>query len=223
MISVEEAISGRQSTRAFIKDKPVPRDLILRVLEVAGRAPSGSNIQPWKVWIVTGDVKAALSKELLARHMAGDQGARNYNYYPVEWREPYIGRRRECGWGLYKTIGIEKGDKDRMLRQHGRNYEFFDAPVGMFFTLDEDMELGSWVDTGMFIQSVMLAARGFGLETCPQAAFCNYHETVTARLGIPQGQQLVCGMSLGYPDPDAVVNDYRTTRLAPEAFTTFVD
>lgn len=223
MISVEEAITGRQSTRAFLEDKPVPRDLILRVLEVAGRAPSGSNIQPWKVWIVTGAVKAALTQELLARHMAGDKGARNYNYYPVEWREPYIGRRRECGWGLYNTIGIEKGDKDRMLRQHGRNYAFFGAPVGLFFTLDNDMELGSWLDTGMFVQSVMLAARGFGLATCPQAAFSNYHDVVTTRLGIPDDQQLVCGMSLGFPDPDATVNAFRTTRIAPETFATFVE
>ncbi|MGI9477055.1 MAG: nitroreductase [Hyphomicrobiaceae bacterium] len=223
MISVEEAITGRQSTRAYLEDKPVPRELVLKVLEVAGRAPSGSNIQPWKVWVVTGDKKQALSRKLLERHMAGDTGKRNYNYYPVEWREPYIGRRRECGWGLYSTLGIEKGDKDKMLRQHGVNYDFFGAPVGLFFSLDKDMELGSWLDTGMFIQSVMLAARGFGLETCPQAAFCNYHEMVTEHLGMPDDQQLVCGMSLGFPDPDAIVNTFRTTRLDPETFTTFVE
>jgi len=223
MISVEDAITGRQSTRGFLADKPVSRELIIKMLEVAGRAPSGSNIQPWKVWVVTGPVKEALSKELLERHMSGDQGKRNYNYYPVEWREPYVGRRRECGWGLYSTLGIEKGDKEKMLRQHGRNYEFFGAPVGLFFSVDKDMELGSWLDAGMFIQSVMLAARGLGLETCPQAAFCNYYEMVAARVGIPDDQQLVCGMALGFPDPAAVVNTFRTTRLDPETFTTFVD
>ena len=223
MISVAEAITGRQSTRAYLEDKPVPRELVVKVLEVAGRAPSGSNIQPWHVWVVTGEKKAALSRKLLERHMSGDQGKRNYNYYPVEWREPYIGRRRECGWGLYSTLGIEKGDKDKMLRQHGLNYDFFGAPVGLFFSLDKDMELGSWLDTGMFIQSVMLAARGFGLETCPQAAFCNYHEMVTGHLGIPDDQELVCGMSLGFPDTDAIVNTFRTTRIDPEAFTTFVE
>lgn len=223
MISVEEAITGRQSTRGFLEDKPVPRELVLQVLEVAGRAPSGSNIQPWKIWVVTGEKKQALSRELLERHMSGEPGKRNYNYYPVDWREPYIGRRRECGWGLYSTLGIEKGDKDKMLRQHGRNYEFFGAPVGLFFSLDGDMELGSWLDTGMFIQSVMLAARGFGLETCPQAAFCNYHEIVSAHVGIPDDQKLVCGMALGFPDPDAIVNTFRTTRLDPETFATFVE
>ncbi len=222
MISVEDAIAGRQSTRAFLTEKEVPRELILKVLEIAGRAPSGSNIQPWKVFVVTGEKKTALSEALLARHMSGDPGKREYNYYPVEWREPYIGRRRECGWGLYSTLGIQKGDKERMLRQHGRNYEFFGAPVGLFFTLDRDMELGSWLDTGMFIQSVMLAARGEGLETCPQAAFCNYHDTVGEHVGIPADQQLVCGMALGFPDNDAVVNTFRTTRIDPETFTTFV-
>ena len=223
MISVEEAIVGRQSTRAFIEDKPVPRALILKLLEIAGRSPSGSNIQPWKVFVVTGAKKEALSAALLARHMSGDQGKRNYNYYPVDWREPYLGRRRECGWGLYSTLGIEKGDKEKMLRQHGRNYEFFGAPAGLFFTLDRDMELGSWLDTGMFVQSVMLAARGLGLETCPQAAFCNYFDTVTEHIGIPDDQELVCGMALGFPDKDATVNSFRTTRIDPETFTTFVE
>lgn len=222
MISVEEAIVGRQSTRAFLGDKPVERDVILKVMETAGRAASGSNIQPWKVWVVAGETKEKLSKALLERHYAGDPGKREYNYYPVEWREPYIGRRRACGWGLYSTIGIQKGDKERMLEQHGKNYEFFGAPVGVFFTIDRDMELGSWIDTGMFIQSVMLAARGYGLETCPQAAFCNYHDTVTEHVGIPQEQQLVCGMALGYPDVGAVVNSFRTEREDPATFTTFV-
>jgi len=222
MISVEEAIVGRQSTRAF-QDRPVARETILKILDIAGRAPSGSNIQPWKVWVVSGATKTALSQALLARHMSGDQGERNYNYYPVTWREPYIGRRRETGWGLYALLGIEKGDKDKMLRQHGRNYAFFGAPVGLFFTLDADMELGSWLDTGMFIQSVMLAARGLGLESCPQAAFCNYHDTVKAEIGIPETQQLVCGMSLGYADQDAKVNAFRTARIAPQTYTTFVE
>jgi nitroreductase len=223
MISVEEAIVGRQSTRAFLGDKAVPRELILTILGTAGRAPSGSNIQPWKVWVVTGDAKDKLTRALLERHNSGDPGNREYNYYPVEWREPYIGRRRACGWGLYSTIGIEKGDKTRMLEQHGKNYEFFGAPVGLFFTLDRDMELGSWIDIGMFIQSVMLAARGHGLETCPQAAFCNYHDTVTEHLGVPANQQLVCGMALGYPDPEAAVNRFRTEREDPASFTTFLE
>ena len=222
MMNVEDAIVGRQSTRAYL-EKAVPKELVCKLLEIAGRAPSGSNIQPWQVWVVTGPKKEALSKELLQRHMAGDPGNRNYNYYPVEWREPYIGRRRECGWGLYGTLGIEKGDKDKMLRQHGRNYEFFGAPVGLFFTLDKDMEMGSWLDMGMFLQSVMLAARGLGLETCPQAAFCHYHDTVKTHLGIPDDKELVSGMCLGFPDTGAIVNTFRTTRVDPNIFTTFVE
>ena len=223
MMSIEEAIVGRQSTREFIPDKPVPRDVIEKVLQIAGRAPSGSNIQPWKVWVVTGDARDAIAEACHARHMAGDEGKREYNYYPVSWREPYIGRRRENGWGLYGLLGIEKGDKDKMLLQHGRNYLFFDAPVGLFFTIDRDLELGSWMDAGMFIQSVMLAARGEGLETCPQAAFCRYHDTVTSLLGVPENQMLMCGMSLGYPVSGSLVNKFRTSRINVDDFASFLD
>ncbi|MCB1511308.1 MAG: nitroreductase, partial [Hyphomicrobiaceae bacterium] len=184
MMTVEEAIVGRQSIRAFDPNRPVPQATIEKILEIAGRAPSGSNIQPWKVWVATDAARDAIVKACLDRHMTGSEGKREYNYYPVTWREPYIGRRRETGWGLYSLLGIGKSDKDAMKIQHGRNYEFFDAPVGLFFTIDRDMELGSWLDCGMFIQSVMLAARGEGLETCPQAAFCNFHDTVTALLGV---------------------------------------
>lgn len=223
MMSVEEAIVGRQSIREFIPDKPVEKETIEKVLTIAGRAPSGSNIQPWNVWVATGDARNAIAEACYARHMASDEGKREYNYYPVKWREPYIGRRRETGWGLYGLLGIEKGDKEQMKLQHGRNYLFFDAPVGLFFTIDRDMELGSWLDCGMFIQSVMVAARGEGLETCPQAAFCNFHDTVTKLLGVPDEQMLICGMSLGYPVPGSKVNTFRTSRIGVEEFTTFVD
>ncbi|HUS95147.1 MAG TPA: nitroreductase [Hyphomicrobiaceae bacterium] len=222
-MNVADAITGRQSLRAFIRDKDVPLDTINKVLTIASRAPSGSNIQPWKAWVARGRARDAIAEACHARHMAGDEGAREYNYYPVKWREPYIGRRRETGWGLYGKLGIEKGDKEEMKLQHGRNYLFFDAPVGLFFTIDRDMELGSWLDCGMFIQSVMLAARGEGLETCPQAAFCNYHDTVMALLGVPGDQMLICGMSLGYPVPDAVVNTFRTSRIDVSEFTHIID
>lgn len=223
MMSVEDAIIGRQSTREFIPDKPVPHATIEKILKIAGRAPSGSNIQPWKVWVVTGEARDAIAKACHDRHEAGDEDSREYNYYPVKWREPYIGRRRETGWGLYGLLGIEKDDKDKMKHQHGRNYLFFDAPVGIFFTIDRDMELGSWLDTGMFIQSVMLAARAEGLETCPQAAFCNFHHTVMELLGAPDDQMLVCGMSLGYPVPGSHVNTFRTSRIDVNEFTTFLE
>ncbi|MCC5863170.1 MAG: nitroreductase [Gammaproteobacteria bacterium] len=222
-MSVEEAIVGRQSIRAFQPDREVARETIENILEIAGRAPSGSNIQPWKVWVVTGAARDAIAEACHARHMSGDQGEREYNYYPVDWRDPYLARRRETGWGLYGLLGIEKGDREAMKRQHGRNFLFFDAPVGLFFTIERDLELGSWLDCGMFIQSVMLAARGEGLETCPQAAFCNYHDTVTTLLGVPADQQLICGMSLGYALPEAKVNRFRTTRIEVAEFTTFLE
>lgn len=221
-MEINEAIHGRQSIRAFQKDKPVPQDIIEAILSTAGQAPSGSNIQPWRVWVATGDKREEISKACCLRHELGDDGEQEYNYYPVKWREPYIGRRRNTGWGLYGHLGIEKGDKKSMSRQHGRNYMFFDGPVALFFTIDRDLELGSWIDYGMFLQSIMLSARSFGLETCPQAAFLKYHDTVMNLIGAPPEQMFVAAMSLGYADPDAPINDYRPPRLEVDDFTVFL-
>ena len=221
MITVEEAIAGRQSIRAYLP-KAVPHSVLEHVLEIAGRAPSGSNIQPWRVYVLEGAAKDALCEELVARHASGDEGKREYNYYPVKWRDPYLARRRETGWGLYGLLGIGRADKTAMASQARQNFTFFGAPVGLIFTIDRDMELGSWLDTGMFIQSVMIAARGAGLETCPQAAFCQYHDIIQARLNIPAGQQVVCGMAIGYGDPVAKINRFRTTRIAIDDFVTWV-
>lgn len=221
MMTVEDAIMGRRSIRAYL-DKPVPRATLEKVLAIAARAPSGSNIQPWRVWVLEGAVKARLAAELMTLHEEGRPGKREYNYYPETWREPYLSRRRACGFGLYKTLGIGREDKAAMHRQHGRNFEFFGAPVGLMFTIDRDMEQGSWLDYGMFIQSIMLAARGEGLETCPQAAFAYHAETVQQVVGIPPEQMVVCGMSLGFPDPNAVVNTFVTEREPLANFVTFL-
>jgi nitroreductase len=222
MMTVEEAITGRCSTRAFLP-KPVPRELIERILQIAGRAPSGSNVQPWKVWVLDGTVKQAISRELADRYDQGNVKEREYNYYPVDWREPYLARRRACGWGLYGTLGIGRQDKDRMHAQHRRNYLFFDAPVGLIFSIDRDLEQGSWLDYGMFLQSIMIAARPFGLETCPQAAFLIFHDVLQKRLGIPPEQTVVCGMALGYPDRSEKVNTFTPGRMAVNDFVTFVE
>ena len=222
MLSVEEAITGRRSIRAFLP-KPVPREIIQKVLLIAGRAPSGTNIQPWKVWVLDGKVRDEVVGEMRAGHDAGDNGQREYHYDLQNWREPYLARRRACGFGLYNTIGIPRGDKERMCDQQGRNYQFFDAPVGLIFSIDRDLEIGSWVDYGMFLQSIMVAARSFGLETCPQAALCSRHEILQKRLGIPAEQMVLCGMALGYADRDAVVNTFVTERMALEEFVTFVE
>lgn len=221
-LTVEDAIRGRQSIRAFL-DTPVPRELIARILETSARAPSGSNIQPWKVIVVSGAVRDALVAEVTALHAAGGDHKREYNYYPVNWRDPYLARRRACGWGLYSRLGIGRADKERMHTQHARNYCFFDAPVGLIITMDRDMEIGSWLDCGMFVQSIMIAARQFGLETCPQAAWANFHAVLHQRLAIPASEMVVCGMALGYPDPNAEVNTYRTEREPLEAFVRWVD
>ena len=221
MMTVEQAIVGRQSIRGYL-DKPVPREVLERVLLTAGRAPSGSNIQPWRVYVLQGAVKEGLSEEILSLNKAGIEGKREYNYYPVDWRDPYLARRRKTGWGLYGLLGLARDDKAGMAAQHRQNYTFFGAPVGLIFTIDRDMELGSWLDTGMFIQSVMLAARGEGLETCSQAAFCQYHDVIQRRLSIPASEQVVCGMAVGFGDPAAKINGFRTERIALSEFVTWV-
>ena len=222
MMTVEEAITGRHCFRAFLP-KPVPRELIERILLIAGRAPSGSNVQPWKVWVLDGAVKEEVAGEIADLYDAGKVGPREYNYYPEQWREPYQARRRACGWGLYGLLGIGRADKDKMHAQHRRNFLFFDAPVGLIFSIDRDLQLGSWLDYGMFLQNVMIAARPFGLETCPQAAFLNFYDVLQRRLGIPKEQMIVCGMSLGYPDRNAKVNSFTPERMRADEFVRFVD
>lgn len=221
-LTVEEAIRGRQSIRAF-EQRQVPRDLVGEVLETANRAPSGSNIQPWKVYVVDGAARRALCDEILARYDTVGEDKREYNYYPVNWREPYLARRRACGWGLYSTLGITREDKKGMHAQRRQNFDFFGAPTGLIFTIDRDMEVGSWLDCGMFIQTVMIAAREFGLETCPQAAFANFHEIIRRRLAIPQTEVVICGMALGFPEPGAKVNTFRTEREPLDVYARFVD
>jgi nitroreductase len=222
MMSVEVAITGRRSVRAYLK-KDVPREVLEKVLRVAGRAPSGTNVQPWKVWVLSGARMATLSDELTRLHNAGAAQDREYYYYPEKWREPYLARRRACGFGLYDTLGIPKGDKAAMHAQHAQNWRFFGAPMALMFSVDTDLEKGSWLDCGMFIQSVMIAARGEGLATCPQAAFAYQAHTVKRMIGIPEAQTLICGMAMGYEDTSAVVNSFVTEREPLESFVTWVD
>lgn len=221
-ISVADAITGRQSIRAY-KPDPVPRQTIERILDIAGRAPSGSNMQPWKVRVLTGHARAALSAELIRRHESGDNGNWEYAYYSDVWREPYLARRRETGWGLYGVLGIPKGDRAASRKYQGRNFEFFGAPVGMIFTIDRDLARGAWLDYGMFLQSIMIAARAEGLETCPQAAFCIFHDTIQRMLSIPETEMVVCGMALGYADETDKVNTFRTSREAVSGFVQFME
>ena len=222
MMTVEEAITGRHSVRAFLPD-PVPREVIERILLSAGRAPSGTNAQPWKVWVLEGEAKREICRDLAERYDRGAVSEREFHYYPSVWREPYLARRRACGWGLYGVLGIGRSDKDKMHAQHRRNFLFFDAPVGLIFSIDRDLQLGSWLDYGMFLQSIMIAARQFGLESCPQAAFLIFHDVLQRRLRIPASQMVVCGMSLGYPDRNAKVNSFTPERMRIDEFVRFVD
>jgi len=222
---VEAAITSRRSLRAFLPT-PVPRATIERLLEVAARAPSGTNTQPWKVHVLTGGAKDALVRDLLAAYDDPAQRAamtEEYAYYPTEWVSPYIDRRRKVGWDLYGLLGIDKADKARMHAQHARNYRFFDAPVGLMFSIDRLLAQGSWLDYGMFLQALMTAARAHGLDTCPQAAFTPFHRIIAEHLDLPAGEMLVCGMSLGHADPDAVENALATEREPVSRFARFLD
>ena len=219
---VDEAIATRKSVRAFLPT-PVDRATIEELLAVASRSPSGSNIQPWKVRVVAGDVKENLTRAILdAIERDGfDKYQREWNYYPVQWREPFLGRRRKIGWDMYGLLGVGKGDHEGTHRARLRNYEFFGAPVGMIFTLDEDLEIGSWLDLGILLGAIMIAARGRGLDTCPQAAFADFHSIIRPQLGIPANEIVICGLALGRIDPDAPVNELKTERAAVAEFTTF--
>jgi nitroreductase len=227
--SVDAAMLSRYSNRAFLP-KPVERTLLQNLLQVAARAPSGTNTQPWKVYVLQGAKKDALVSQVCAAHdaLAADpslaaQYKEPYDYYPEKWVSPYIDRRRECGFGLYGVLGLGKGDKAGMHAQHQQNFKFFGAPVGLMFTMDKVMGRGSLVDYGMFLQNIMLAARARGLHTCPQAAWNGFGSIVMPHIGAADNEMLVCGMSLGYADEGALVNTFATTRVDAQEFTTWLE
>ena len=218
---VDEAITSRMSVRAFTS-KPVEKSVLSHLLEVASRAPSGTNTQPWKVYVLQGASRDSLVDKVCAAHDAvradpslATQYVEAYDYYPEKWVSPYIDRRRENGWGLYGLLGIGKGDRDQMHAQHQRNYRFFDAPVGLMFTIDRVLGRGSMLDYGMFIQSIMVAARGQGLATCPQAAWNGFASIILPHIGAGPDEMLVCGLALGYADETATVNAFHLVGLNP--------
>lgn len=223
--AVDAAITSRRSVRAFL-DRPVDKGEIARILDVAARAPSGTNTQPWKVHVLLGDARRRLSDAIQAVNAdpaRAREHTEEYAYYPREWTSPYIDRRRKVGWDLYGLLGLGRDDKAGMAAQHARNYAFFDAPVGLIFTIDRIMEQGSWLDYGMFLQNIMVAARGRGLDTCPQAAFTQYHRIIAEQLQLPDSEMVVCGMALGWADPDKVENTLVTERASSDIFARFMD
>lgn len=223
--AVDAAITSRRSLRAFLPT-PVPREMLADILQIAARAPSGTNTQPWKVYVLTGESLRSLSEQVRAAYddpVVAAQHHEAYAYYPRQWQSPYIERRRKVGWDLYSLLGIAKGDKERMHAQHGRNYAFFDAPVGLMFTIDRVMEQGSWLDYGMFLQNIMVAARARGLDTCPQAAWTQFHRIILPAIGAGPDEMLVCGMSLGHADPHAIENTLQTERESVANFARFLE
>ncbi len=223
--AIDAAITTRQSMRAYLPT-PVSRATVADILRVASRAPSGTNTQPWQVHVLLGAARQRVSERICAIFEDPAELAKHtdeYDYYPKEWVSPYIDRRRKIGWDLYRLLDIAKGDKDRIHQQHARNYRFFDAPVGLIFTIDRIMQQGSWLDYGMFLENVMVAARARGLHTCPQAAFTQFHRVLAEELALKPEQMVVCGMALGYADPAAVENTLVTDRVPVEEFAQFLE
>jgi nitroreductase len=217
---VDDAIAGRHSVRRFLP-KYVARETVARLLELGSMAPSGANVQPWKVYALAGAAKDALSKAIMEKFEASETESREYDYYPKAWEEPWLSRRRNLGKAMYGLLGIPKDDKEGMKRQMARNFLFFDAPAGLIFTMDRCFGLGMFMDMGMFMGNVMIAASAHGLDTCPQAFFADYPDTVRACLGIGQNEMIVCGMALGYADTAAPENSLRAGREPVEGFSDF--
>jgi nitroreductase len=218
---VDHAITSRRSIRRFLPT-PVPAATVEAILDVAARAPSGTNMQPWRGYALAGAARDRLIKAVQAVYDAGELGhVQEVQYYPDSFFDPYLTRRRTVGWSLYGLLGITKGDTAGMKAQHRRNFQFFDAPVGMILTIDRRLATGSWLDYGMFLQNIMIAARARGLDTCAQAAWTHYHRAIRQVLGLGEEETVVCGMALGYADMDAPENHLATEREKARTFVQF--
>jgi len=217
-VLVDRAITSRRSVRAFLP-AAVPRAVIAEILDAAARAPSGTNMQPWRGYVLVGAPRDALCAAVQEVFDAQESGHRHeVQYYPDAFFEPYLSRRRKVGWDLYGKLGIGRGDAAKMRAQHRRNFQFFDAPVGLVFTVHRDLATGSWLDYGMFLENVMVAARARGLDTCAQAAWTHYHKVIRPILNLAAEEVVVCGMALGFADPDAAENGLVTERVSSADF-----
>ena len=221
MLNVDDAILSRRSVRAFRPD-PVSQETVTHILGVSSRAPSGTNTQPWKVHVLTGNSLKRVSESVLTAFR--EEPATHTNdrpHYMEKWRDPYLARRRKVGWDLYNLMGIKKGEREKTQQFHSENYRFFGAPVGLLFTIDRDMGWMSWLDYGMFIQNICIAARGQGLHTCPQASWGQYHKILEKELELAEPEMVHVGMSLGYEDTSAQPNKLETVREPVSAFAVF--
>lgn len=219
-MDLDIALNTRRSARAF-KDTPVPKELVEELLQRAARSPSGTNVQPWKVYVAMDDTRDRLSKELLAYREANPEDGGKEWPSNSKRIEPYISRMRKLGKDMYTLLEIPKGDKQANWDQWGRNYKFFDAPVGLIFTIDKDLDRTSWLDIGMFMQTLMLSATARGLDTCAQGAWNQFWKVTKDVLDIPESEYIVCGMSLGYADETAPVNTLVAEREPLSSFAFF--
>src|ERR1700730_16569110 len=218
---VRDAVASRFSCRAFLST-PVPQAIVRDILDRAARAPSGGNLQPWRVHALAGAPLEELKARIRPHAPANPRGeGAEYAVYPDPPKDPYHARRYEVGADLYRTVGIPREDRPARYRQYARNFEFFGAPVGLSFSIDRTMGPPQWSDLGMFVQTVMLLARGEGLHTCGIEAWTQWHKTVSASLDLPNGQMLFCGMALGYADPAAPINQWRAPRADVDSFAIF--
>lgn len=221
--AIERAIRSRRAVRGFLPD-PVDPSLLRHLIDLAAQAPSGTNMQPWKLRVIGPRTRARLEEALIASLDSPDLPvAEEYRYYPETFREPYLSRRRKLGWDLYGLLGVVRGDKAGMRRQTEANLRFFDAPVALMLTIDRDLEIGSWIDLGMFLQNLLIAAQGHGLDSCPQAIFARFHPVVRRELAIPEDEIVVCGIAIGKADPNAPANRLVPEREPVESFTTWLD
>lgn len=217
------AARSRRSVRAYTAE-PVPRELLREIVELGRHAPSGSNIQPWRVHVLTGATLKRVGTAIQSAFLNDESGhRRDYDYYTDPVFEPYLARRRACGWGLYGTLGIGKGDHEKSRAYRASNYTFFEAPAGLVFTIDRKLEKGSWLDYGMFLQTLMLAARARGLHTCAEASIASYPDVVRRELGLGHEWVVVCGMAMGYADTAAVVNTFQPARITLDEYAVFLD
>jgi len=216
------AARTRRSVRAY-KPDAVSLETVREIVALGRHAPSGSNIQPWRVHVLTGATLQRVGDALRQAFLSGAPERRDYRYYTDPIEEPYLARRRECGWGLYGTLGIARGDRGKSKAYRATNYNFFGAPAGLVFSIDRKLEKGSWLDYGMFLQTIMLAARARGLHTCAEASIANYPDIVRRELGISEDWIVICGMALGYADPDAVINTFQPPRIGLAEYATFPD
>lgn len=220
---VFEAARTRRSIRAYRSD-PVPLDVLRDIVALGRHAPSGSNIQPWRVYVLTGRTLKRVGDAIRRAFVDDEPGhRRDYDYYTDPIFEPYLARRRQCGWGLYGTLGIARGERAKSKAYRAANYNFFGAPAGLIFTIERRLEKGSWLDYGMFLQTLMLAARAKGLHTCPEAAIASYPDIVRRELEITNDWIVICGMALGYADPEAIVNTFQPPRIGLDEYAVFAD